>query len=150
MLILHSQDGATVRLGKGAQEDLTKRSSPGLSLDSWIRWQEFWELMPCYAVCVCDVYKWSGQVIACKYSIYSVRIQHEANVRILLHWIFFGGKRRQNSCSWILIDCTWLVQLEGRVGNHDNYGGLKRMGFGSAMFTCLHHLGEKFQFVGPG
>ena len=92
--------------------------------------------------CVCDVYKWSGQVIACKYSRYSARIQQEANVRILLHWIFFWGKRRQNSCSWILIDCTWLIQLEGRVGNHDNYGGPKRLGFGSAMFTCLHHLGE--------
>lgn len=36
------------------------------------------------------------------------------------------------------------------MGNHDNYGGPKRLGFGSAMFTCLHHLGEKFQFVGPG
>ena len=60
-------------------------------------------------------------------------------------WFVLAGKRRQNSTSWILIDCIWLIQLEGSVGNH---GGPKRLDFGSAMFTCLHHLGEKFQWRG--
>lgn len=85
MSILHSQDGVTVRLGKGAQEDLTKRSSPGLSLESWIGWQEFWELMPCCAVCVMFT---NGQGKSSPASI--LDIQPEFNRKRMLEFCYIG------------------------------------------------------------